>query len=142
MEMQIRSIGNLLGLQRWRSQFHWESPWGVALERAFPLGIPCSVPGMCISIGSGLGVGAFIWNLLGEGGPGLGSSVGNVLEERAWSGHFHGESIWEVALCWALPLGNLLGEWPWSGHFHWESLWGAALASQCPPEFVWAQPLG
>ena len=93
MEMQIRSIGNLLGLQRWRSQFHWESPWGVALERAFPLGIPCSVPGMCISIGSGLGVGASIWNLLGEGGPGLGSSVGNVLEEGAWSGQFHGESI-------------------------------------------------
>ena len=77
----------------------WSIPWGVCLG---------SGPGLGMSIGNllgeSLGMATAIWNVLGEGGPGLCNSIWNFVWEWPSVGQFHWESGWGVALEWPAPL--------------------------------------
>ena len=134
------SIGSLLGEWPWSAKFHWgspwavaclsplcgiglgpgssiwKSPWGVAVEWPMP-------PGVCL--GTTLGVGNSIGNLLGEGG------VSSIEQFRwgvePWTAQFHWEFVW--------------GWWPWTGQFHWDT-GGWRWRGQFHWEFAWAVPLG
>ena len=104
------SIGNLLGDLPWSGQFHAEFAW-VGLDWAVPLGISWTVALACPTPlwGIDLGLGSSIWKSLWR----------VALEQPVPTGICLGTTL---GVC--NSVGNLLGEGPWSGHFHWESLWG------------------
>mgnify|MGYP007024294815 FL=1 len=87
---------NLLGWA-WTGQSHWESLWTVALA--------CPTPLWGIDLGLGSSIWTSLWRV--------------ALEQPVPTGICLGTTL---GVC--NSVGNLLGEGPWSGHFHWESLWG------------------